>query len=121
MKVLVSQLCRRLSSDITRHKTAPCIPPKMTESVRGLRADRVFTLLAYGFVVLWAGLLLVVVSDSPFYDKVGLAVAVSAALFLALLSVAGSLGIPETSQQQNLGLLVLAAVLVLSSALLVVL
>lgn len=91
----------------------------MAEGRFALGGSRVFTLLAYGIMLLWGGLLVAAVGGPEYVGRAGHLLAVSGALFAALMAVAGALGIPETSDMQNLGLLVLGSALILSAALVI--
>lgn len=65
-----------------------------------------------GIIVLWIGLLLITLTGGSLRD-VGVILGITGALFAFVVALAGALGSKRTTDYQNLGLLIVAAALLL--------
>lgn len=95
-----------------------CRPPSpmVTEGdvVQALSKRLIATFVLIGVFLLWLGLLLMAIGDRPLIT-VGRILTSTGSLFAFAVALVGALGSQRTTDNQNLGLLVLSAALILAS------
>ncbi len=77
-----------------------------------IRKRAIALFVAIGIFLLWLGLILITLDGASLRD-VGVIIGITGSLFAFVVALAGALGSKRTTDYQNLGLLIVAAALLL--------
>ncbi len=85
-----------------------------TESGQAWNKRTIATFILFGIFILWVGLLLMATGVRSLVST-GRILSITGSLFAFSVALVGGLGSPTTSDSQNLGLLIVAAALIVAS------